>query len=175
MTNCACMCLFFPQSLSKIFISFPKDSKKNPKRNTVNKGLTARELSSICNWQWETGGQGGNSEGFPARATLPPTRFLTWSKFLKNILSLHFLIWKMRILELNGHLASRPLKISGSGGTAARNTGKDVKKAYTESGLFPEQLLKIFTAAFLGGSKTEVTSHSLLFLPFQKAECEVSQ
>lgn len=118
--------------------------------------------------------KGGNS-GFPARATLPPTRFLTWSKFLKNILSLHFLIWKMRMLELNGHLASRPLKIPGSGGTASRNTGKDVKKACTKSGLFPEQLLKIFTAAFLRGSKTEATSHSLLFLPFQKAECEVSQ
>lgn len=66
-----------------------------------------------------------------------------------------------------------PLKMPGPEGTASRNTGKGVKKACMES--FPQQPLKIFTAVFLRGSKTEATSHFLLFLLFQKAEFEVSQ
>ena len=45
------MCLlffFFPQSLSKVFISFPNESKRNPIRNTINKDLpVSGELSSV--------------------------------------------------------------------------------------------------------------------------------
>lgn len=39
---------WFGQSLSKIFISFPKDSKRNPIGNILSRDLlVARELSSV--------------------------------------------------------------------------------------------------------------------------------
>lgn len=39
---------FFSQSLSKVFISFPNESKRNPIRNTINKDLSvAGDLSSV--------------------------------------------------------------------------------------------------------------------------------
>ena len=39
---------FFSQSLSKAFISFPNESKRNPIRKTINKDLSvAGDLSSV--------------------------------------------------------------------------------------------------------------------------------
>lgn len=54
------------------------------------------------------------------------------------------------MLELNDYLVSRHEDCEVQGST---NTGKDVKKACIESCLFPGELLKIFTTAFLKGVK----------------------
>lgn len=63
--------VFFLQSLSKDILSFPKDSKRNAMRNTINKDLAARELSSVS--VTEDGRlqvKRRKSEGLHSRATL---------------------------------------------------------------------------------------------------------
>lgn len=153
---CLLFLFFFFQSLSKVFRSSPEDSKRNPPRNSISKGLlVAGELSSVSVIEDATlYVKGENSEGLHPRATHPATnQVFNLKQVPKTVYPSVSTSVKWRSRKLNNHLASGPLKIPRLWGTASANTGKDIKKACTKSCLFPEELLKIFTVAFLGGVK----------------------